>query len=197
MDGRGATSAVWPVMDSSTAGRLLVASPQIGDPNFHRTVVLVLQHDADGALGLILNRPSDTFVDEVLPAWADHVTAPGRVFVGGPVERSAAICLGLRRGGTEPPGWSQASGDFGTVDLDADPGALVAELCAIRVFAGYSGWGPSQLDGELEAGGWFVVPAREVDPFSDDPDDLWRQILARQDGRLKFVASFPEDPSTN
>jgi len=184
-------------MITPTAGRLLVASPQIGDPNFHRTVVLMLQHDAEGALGLVLNRPSDTFVDEVLPAWADSVAKPERVFVGGPVERSAAICLGRRRPGTVPAGWSQASGDLGTVDLDADPDETASDLAVMRVFAGYSGWGPGQLEGELDAGGWFVVAATDEDPFTADPDDLWRATLARQPSRLRMVASFPEDPSSN
>jgi putative transcriptional regulator len=178
-------------MEASVRGRLLVATPDLRDPNFSRTVVLVLEHSDEGALGVVLNRPVDLRVDEILPDWADQVSAPGCLFVGGPVSPSAAI--GLGRGPDLP---DVLFDGLGTVDLDRD-GAPVPHLSALRIFIGYAGWAPGQLGQELEAGGWLVLDLEPDDPFTADPSDLWVQVLRRQGGRTAMFALAPEDPSTN
>lgn len=180
-----------------TKGRLLVATPPLVDPNFDRTVVLMLEHNDDGALGLVLNRPSATAVGDVLPAWHGAVVAPPVVHYGGPVQPDGAIGL-ARLGAGAGPGeglFTPALGDLGTVDLDADPSQF--DLVAARVFAGYSGWGPGQLDGELDQRAWIVVPADAGDAFHPSPASLWRAVLARQGGRLAWLAGFPDDVRVN
>jgi putative transcriptional regulator len=181
----------------SVRGQLLVATPELQDPNFIRTVVLVLEHSPEGALGLVLNRPTDTLLSGSLPAWADLGAAPAVVYVGGPVQPEAAIGLGRRAGDTDPEGFAPLFGDLGTVDLERDPREVAPRVDAVRVYVGYSGWGPGQLDGELAADGWYVVDALPEDPWSSRPDSLWRGVLRRQSGPLRLVAGFPADPSMN
>jgi putative transcriptional regulator len=191
--------------EASLAGKLLVANPQLSDPNFDRTVVLVLVHGDDGALGVVLNRPSDTEVAAPLPGWADLVTPPAVLFVGGPVSHDSVICLARvpdparleARAGT-PDMWRSVAGDLGTLDLDVDP--VVAgdgTVTAMRIFAGYSGWAASQMEGELLAGGWWVLDAAAPDPFAADPGALWHDVLRRQPGELSLVAAYPPDPEVN
>jgi putative transcriptional regulator len=86
---------------------------------------------------------------------------------------------------------------LGTLDLERDPDDLAMGVEAIRVFAGYAGWGPGQLEREIEAGAWFIVPAEPGDVMSDDPEQLWKRVLRRQGGQLAVVATFPADPSLN
>ncbi len=185
------------------AGQLVVATPQLGDPNFARTVVLLLQADEDdGALGLVLNRPSGTDVGEVLPDWAPLAAGPPVVFTGGPVQPNAAICLGHGRlGGTQVGSFSVLEGvpgtSVGTVDLDASPDELVPAVSEVRVFAGYAGWGAGQLEAEVEEGAWWVLDALPADAFSDDPDALWSTVLRRQGPPIAFAASYPADPTLN
>ena len=185
------------------AGQLVVATPSLLDPNFARTVVLLLQADEDdGALGLVLNRPTGTEVAEVLPGWEPLVGAPPVVFVGGPVQPNAAICLGHGRpGGASLPAYSVLEGvpgtSVGTVDLDSEPQELVAAVSEVRVFAGYSGWGAGQLEAEVEEGAWWVLDALPVDAFSPEPDRLWGDVLRRQGPPIAFAASYPPDPSLN
>jgi len=195
----------------SLKGRLLVANPAMPDPNFHRTVVLLLAHQEDGALGVVLNRPSELEVDSPLPRWERLVADPPVVFVGGPVAPGAAICLArvpdppfTRRPGEDPPdapaglgGWVPLVGELGTLDLEGDPDELTIKVEAIRVFAGYAGWGPGQLEGEVDAGAWFVVSAEAADALAADPEALWKRVLRRQGGQLALVAAFPNDPNLN
>lgn len=177
-------------------GRLLVATPNLGDPNFERTVVLVLEHGDEGALGIVLNRPSQMDVAEPLPKWARAAAHPPVVFIGGPVAPSAAVCLArVVAGGAE--GWQGLLGPVGTMDLDADPDQAIPRLEHIRVFAGYAGWGPDQLESEIAAGGWFVVDADASDPLSSAPEDLWAAVLRRQRGTLALFAAYPPDPAMN
>jgi putative transcriptional regulator len=196
---------------TSFKGRLLVANPAMPDPNFHRTVVLLLAHQDDGALGVVLNRPSELDVDSPLPRWERLVADPAVVFVGGPVAPGAAICLarvpdpplaGLP--GEDPPdgpagmgGWVPLVGELGTLDLEGDPDDLTIKVEAIRVFAGYAGWGPGQLEGEVDAGAWFVVTADAADALAADPEALWKRVLRRQGGQLALVAAYPDEPSLN
>lgn len=184
-------------VDESLRGRLLVATPELQDPNFARTVVLVLEHGDEGALGLVLNRPTDTTIRDALPAWADLAAAPAVVFVGGPVQPQAAIGIARRADGGESDGYAPLFGDLGTVDLERDPAQIVPGVAAVRVYVGYSGWGPGQLDGELAADGWYVVNVAPDDAWTSRPDDLWRGVLRRQPGPLRLVAGFPDDPSMN
>lgn len=181
----------------SLRGRLLVSTPGLGDPNFDRSVVLLLEHDPDGALGVILNRPSTTAVGEVLPAWSDLTSEPPVVFAGGPVDSTAAICLGSTRPGAVNGAVQALTPTLGVVDLDGDPALLSADVAYVRVFAGYAGWGGGQLDAEVEAGGWFVLDCLPSDPFTASPLTLWRAVLRRQGGRLALASTYPGDPSHN
>lgn len=177
-------------------GRLLVATPPLVDPNFDRSVVLLLEHGDDGALGIVLNRPSDTALESVLPEWYQHASEPGVVFSGGPVAPEAVIALA--RGGTDATdGWVTVLGPVGTVDIGRDPDELGLQLDALRVFVGYAGWSPGQLESELEQDAWFVVRTESGDPFSPNPDRLWHEVLRRQRGRLAMFANYPEDPTEN
>jgi putative transcriptional regulator len=187
----------------STARRLLVSIPTLHDPNFFRSVVFMIEHTEEGALGLVLNQPTEARVDTVLESWAPYAAPPAVAFVGGPVQQHEAV-IGLARIGTVHTGgdeaWQPLIGRVGTVDLGRDPADARADIEAVRIFAGYSGWGPSQLEGELEAGGWFVVDARPDDLLTSDPASLWRTVLRRQGGDLAVSANYPargEGPAVN
>jgi putative transcriptional regulator len=177
----------------SLRGKLLVAAPPLVDPNFDRTVVLMLEHGEDGAIGIVLNRPSETELDDVFPEWRTVASPPGVVFIGGPVSPEAVIALG--RGGDEADGFVEINGDLGSVDLTRDP--LDVRLERLRVFAGYAGWAPGQLEQELEQGGWFVVATERADPFADEPEQLWRAVLRRQRNRVAVFANYPDEVSSN
>lgn len=189
------------------SGQLLVATPALTDPNFRGAVILLVEHDdQDGTFGVVLNRPSEVPVEDVLPAWAELADPPGVVFHGGPVALDSALCLaalqGARQSEGEPLGWrsladSSALTRIGLVDLDAPPEVLAAELCSLRVFAGYAGWGRGQLEQEIRQGAWYLVDVESDDPFVPEPGRLWRQVLRRQGGDLALVATFPEDPTLN
>jgi putative transcriptional regulator len=155
-------------------------------------VVFILDHTDDGALGVVLNRPSEVEVGDALPQWEVLATRPGVVFVGGPVQPEAVVALG--RGGEESS-QVQAVGDgVGIVDLRADPLGLLGQVGGLRLFAGYAGWGPGQLEDEISEGGWFVVDARPEDVFGERPDDLWLEVLERQGGVFRSVS---HDPTLN
>ena len=186
------------MVDPGLTGRLLVAAPMLRDPNFVRTVVLILDHSAQGALGLVLNRPTATAVDEPLPHWGDRAAEPSVVFAGGPVGVTSAICLARAvPDGLEADGWQPLFGRLGTLDVARDPDELTLPIEGLRLFAGYAGWGAGQVEGEIEAGAWFVVDAEPDDAFDADPVQLRRRILARQDGVLSALANFPADLSVN
>ena len=172
----------------SLAGNLLVATPALFDPNFYRTVVLLLQHDEDGCVGVVLNRPSDEPVGEHLPDWAGRVPDPGTVNYGGPVDPAVAIGLSLVGSGlpTGVPGLS-------LVDLTTSPDESTHP---VRIYSGYSGWGSDQLESEVAGGSWYVVQASPDDPFDAD-DGQWRRVLRRQSGFLSVVSTFPDDPDLN
>ena len=182
----------------SWAGRLLVATPLLAEETFSRTVVQLLQHDEeDGALGVVLNRPSRTPLSEVLPGWALLAPDPVTVFVGGPVQPSAAICLGrLASPAPEDPSYVVVPGApwLGTIDLDLDAADPVQE---VRVFAGYAGWSAGQLEDEVAEGAWWVCDALPNDCFASDPEQLWREVLRRQGMPLALVAQYPSDPALN
>jgi putative transcriptional regulator len=180
----------------SLRGRLLVAAPPLVDPNFDRTVVLVLEHGETGALGIVLNRPSTTALAEVFPEWDELVSPPGVAFAGGPVATDAVIAL-ARRDATPLEGFTEILDDLGTINLADDPLDVGGSLRSLRVFAGYAGWAPLQLEAELAEGAWFDVAMRPDDPFAATPERLWRDVLKRQRGRLSMFATYPEDASVN
>jgi putative transcriptional regulator len=182
---------------TGTTGRLLVAEPMLGDPNFDRTVVLVVQHTSEGALGLVLNRPTDVPVADALPQWGGVATDPGVLHVGGPVEEQSGWCLARAREPEGLVGFVPVVGDLGLVDLELDPDEVAASFHAVRLYAGYSGWGPGQLEHELAHDAWLVADAEPDDPFRPDGAGLWRRILARQGGPIARLAHFPPDPSLN
>jgi putative transcriptional regulator len=180
-----------------TKGQLLVATPPLVDPNFDRTVVFVVEHNEQGAFGLVLNRPTETQLAGVIPEWSASANWPSVMFVGGPVQTDAIIALGLRRGQREDAfGWVSVLDSLGTVDLARDP-VEVGAVDALRVFVGYSGWSPGQLDAELTARAWIVVDADLADPFTAEPEQLWRHVLGRQGGTLGWMRHFPDDVSVN
>ena len=182
---------------TATTGRLLVAGPTLGDPNFDRTVVLMIQHSSDGALGLVLNRPTEVPLAEALPGWGAVATDPSVLHVGGPVEEWSGWCLARAHQPEALVGFVPVVGDLGLVDLELDPLEVAASFHAVRLYAGYSGWGPGQLEHELAEDSWFVADAEPDDPFLPDGAALWRRILARQGGPLARLAHFPADPSLN
>jgi putative transcriptional regulator len=187
----------------SLTGRLLVATPVLADPNFRRTVILVVEHEAEeGTLGVVLNRPTGVPVDRVLDAWSELVTGPSVVFKGGPVAPNSALAIGFVPGDAEPLGWHALDGAaaisrLGLVDLDAPPDLLAPAINQLRVYAGYAGWAPGQLKSEIDEGAWYVVPAEPADAFAGDPGELWAGVLRRQGGEMAFTATFPDDPGLN
>ena len=172
-------------MTVSLRSRLLVASPALTDPNFYRSVVLLLDHDDDGALGVVLNRPTEVSVGEPLPGWDLLAAEPAVVFSGGPVQPVTAVGIGVTSEGV------------GTLDLNQDPLEAAREVDAIRVFSGYSGWSPGQLEGEIDEGSWIVVDAVPDDVMSEEPETLWEQVLARQPAPVKWLAKAPPHLSFN
>jgi putative transcriptional regulator len=175
----------------SLQGQLLISSPLLHDPNFRRTVVLMTHHDEDGAMGLVLSRPSELRVVEAVPELAELPGAGDLVYVGGPVQPEAVVVLLEHEEEPERP----IVGNVAFMPAEAD----VDELDAVRarVFAGYSGWGPGQLEGELEESSWIVVPAEPDDAFAEDPDELWRTVLHRKGGKFALIATMPFDPKLN
>jgi putative transcriptional regulator len=190
-----------PNVTGPGAGRLIVANPLLPDPNFDRTVVMLLAYGEEGALGVVLNRPSDTTLAAPLPRWEPLAASPAVVFVGGPVQHQAVICLGRALGhpaaAVPPQGWSAVLPDVGTIDLDLNPDELQASLSQVRVFAGYAGWTAGQLEAEIGAGAWWILDALPEDAFCDEPEELWKRVLRRQGGSLALVASYPDDPMFN
>ena len=177
---------------------LLVATPALLDPNFADTVVLLLDVDEDGALGVVLNRPTAVPVAEVLADWRDVVAEPEVLFHGGPVSTEGALAVGLlRRPDDAPVGFREVFGQLGIVDLDTPVELVDGTLEGMRIFAGYAGWGAEQLVGEIEEGSWYVVPAPPPDAFRSDTDDLWRDVLRRQPGELAWHSTRPVDPELN
>ena len=184
---------------ASTKGRLLLATPPMDDPNFDRTVVYMLEHRDDGALGVVINRPTDETLQEPLERWSELQAPPESLFLGGPVEPDALIALALANQPVteETDELSPVSGRVASADLTSDPAFVAAVASSVRVFRGYSGWGPGQLEGEIESGGWLVLDAEPTDVFAHDPEALWRDVLRRQGGRLAWLATAPDDLSAN
>jgi putative transcriptional regulator len=181
-------------------GALLVAAPKLLDSNFRRTVVYIIDHRGEGSLGVVLNRPSEIAVHDVLPTWGPHVTKPQAVFVGGPVEQKTALCLAALRTGEDvgqTDGVVAVRGPVAMVDLDSDPEVLAPKVRGLRVFAGYAGWDSNQLADEIERGDWFVVAGLPGDVLVPSGVDLWSRVLRRQGMPLALNATHPGDVLRN
>jgi putative transcriptional regulator len=186
------------VEDRPAAGRLLVATPSLVDPNFANAVVLLLDHDGDGSLGVVLNRPSAITVAAVLPDWAGSVDPPEVLFEGGPVSTDAALAVALvPDSGSDPIGFRRLFDRTGIIDLDTPPEVLAPAITRMRVFAGYAGWGSGQLQSEIDEGSWYVVDSTAHDIFDAAPGGLWSAVLRRQPGSLAWVSTRPADPTLN
>ena len=183
-------------MAESLRGKLLVASPTLLDPNFARTVVLIAEHTEEGAMGLVLNRPAASTVSEAVPDLAWLTGDEEQVYVGGPVAETAVIVLAE----FDRPDMAGAlvEGDLGFIGTEADdPDVLEGAIRRARVFAGHAGWGPGQLEGELEEEAWIVEPPRREELFFEDPEGLWGSVLGRKGGRYTLLGRMPPDPSMN
>ena len=183
-------------------GQLLLAAPSLGEP-FEHAVILLVEHDESGSLGVVLNQPSTLAVSEVLPQWRSVVSGEQVVFSGGPVGMDSALALAAVRGEAEPAGFRRVSGGIGVgiglIDLDADPDLMAVHVDAMRVFAGYAGWAPAQLQGELDEGSWVVVDPTDpsVDPFELPVARQWAILVARQPGTVGWWVHCPRDPRLN
>jgi putative transcriptional regulator len=179
-------------------GRLLVATPVLRSSPFERRVVLLLDHDADGSLGVVLNDPLEVPVHSVLPSWAQSVSAPDVLFGGGPVSTDAALAVGvLAAESLEPLGWRSMYERVGLIDLDAPHEVIDSAVIGLRVFAGYAGWSAGQLEDEVEEGCWLVVDALQQDLLDGSPHDLWSRVLRRQPDETRLLATYPADPTAN
>jgi putative transcriptional regulator len=181
-------------------GSLLVAAPSLTDSNFRRTVVYVIDHRGEGTLGVVLNRPSEVAVHDVLPNWGPHVSRPQAIYIGGPVEQKTALCLAALRTGEDLAAMEGVVGVHGPValiDLDADPDVLIAKVRGLRVFAGYAGWGERHLAGEIDRGDWIVVPGLPDDVLTPAGVDLWGRVLRRQGMPTALLATYPMDVHRN
>ncbi|MDX6729101.1 MAG: putative transcriptional regulator [Baekduia sp.] len=176
-------------------GQLLVASPTMADPNFARTVIAIANHDEDGALGIVLNRPSDTEVVEAVPELEGVVDGNEVVFVGGPVQPASIVVLAEFEDPAEAA--FLVVGGIGLVSDRTGLERLDTVTARRRIFAGYAGWGPGQLESELEREDWIIEPALPEDVFSEAPVELWAQVLDRKGGQFRLLARMPADPSVN
>ncbi|WP_439957336.1 YqgE/AlgH family protein [Nocardia inohanensis] len=180
-------------------GTLLVSATDLTEPAFRRSVVYIIEHNDAGSLGVVLNRPSETPVEDVLPNWADLAAEPDVLFLGGPVKRDAALCLATVKVGTSfqgTKGLRRVDGRVALVDLDSDPERIAPLIEGLRVFAGYAGWTFGQLEGEMDRGDWIVLSALPTDPLAGRTD-LWAQVLRRQPLPLSLLATHPIELERN
>jgi putative transcriptional regulator len=180
----------------SLRGQLLVAGPTLLDPNFHRTVVLIVEHDDEaGAMGLVLNRCSPIPARQAIPELGDALEDEDRLWMGGPVQTTSVVVLADFEGTAMPS--MAVHGDLGLVLPEADLEEVGSEVRRARAFLGYAGWGPGQLEAELARDDWIVAELAPEDAFTEDPDRLWSQVLGRKGGRYALLATMPPDPSVN
>lgn len=182
------------------AGTLLLANTDLLEPTFRRSVIYIVEHNDDGTLGVVLNRPSETAVYNVLPQWAKLAAKPKTMFIGGPVKRDSALCLATLRVGFDAasvPGLRHVQGRIVMVDLDADPDLVEAAVEGVRIYAGYSGWSMGQLDGEIERDDWIVLSGLPSDVLVQPRVDLWARVLRRQPLPMSLLATHPIDVNRN
>lgn len=191
-------------MLASLAGRLLVATPLLEDPNFSRTVVFICSHNEEGALGLVLNRPLGEPVAQHLPEWGARAVEPAVFFAGGPVQRHIVMGLGRDRDIVDAGWWTRVTPEIGLIDLRFAPNEELRRhdgmIEAARLFVGYAGWGGGQLEAEIQQEAWFVVAARASDVFAVHPETMWSDVLRRQRGPkrgLRLFANYPRESRWN
>lgn len=178
-------------------GDLLVSTVTARD-YFQGTVILLLDSDENGDMGVVLNRYSPMALEMALPDWSLAVSAPELLFEGGPCEQDSAICLAeLPVGMDEPIGWTRLFGDLGAVDMALPVDLVIGCYDKIRVFAGYAGWGKSQLQAEITRGDWIVTTATAADVFACQPERLWRETLRRIPGEASFFSAWTPTPTFN
>jgi putative transcriptional regulator len=173
----------------SLRGKLLIASPSLVDPNFARSVVLITEHGDEGAMGIVLNRPTETSVDDAVPELSSIAGGEEPIYVGGPVATGSVLAVAE----LDDPG-DASELLFGAIGFVQEPDVPVVRG---RVFLGYAGWSAGQLESELEEESWLVLPAEADDLFSNDPDGLWSSVLRRQGGPYALLSLMPPDPSLN
>lgn len=178
----------------SLRGQLLVAGPALVDPNFRRTVVLIGEHGEEGAMGIVLNRVSGVLVEDAVPPMSALAGPEEPVYLGGPVQPQAVLVLADF---ADPDAANVLVETAGFLPGEIDDVSELGELERIRVFAGYAGWAPGQLEGELAEGSWIVLDARASDIFTDKPDQLWAEVLRRGGPAHAVLALLPEDPRVN
>lgn len=179
-------------------GTLLVAGVELSDGIFDGAVILLLDVDASGALGVVLNSYTEVDLASVLPGWDALTTWPHRLFDGGPVSQEGAICLAAPVHPTEePPGWRNLFDRVGLLHLETPIELAAGAYRDLRIFAGYAGWAPGQLQGEVAQGMWHPVHGRHADVFDPDPESLWRRVLARQGGQLGWLSTWTPTPELN
>ena len=182
------------------AGSLLIAAPDMPDPNFTRAIVYLIEHDHTGSLGVVITRRGETEVASILPAWADVCASPAVFHIGGPVKPDTGIALAVLSAGTDGSydvGLQQIEGRVHVVDLDSDPAQLRDRCDGMRVFVGYTGWAPGQLQGELDRGDWYVAPSLPTDLLAPARVDIWGEVLRRQDMPLPLYATYTGDGEVN
>ena len=168
----------------------------MGDDNFNRAVVFVIAHGEEGAIGLVLNQPTQERLGSLLPHWENNNFQDSTVFCGGPVETNSTMGLGRFVGEAEE-GTTFILANIGVIDLKIDPKELPSSLVNLRPYVGYSGWGPMQLEAELAANAWFVVDVDPQDMFREKTEDLWSMVLRRQTGTMSWLSNYPPDPRMN
>ncbi|KNA91041.1 MULTISPECIES: YqgE/AlgH family protein [Gordonia] len=186
--------------NSVRAGTLLLASTDLTEPTFARSVIYIIEHNDGGSLGVILNRMSQTAVHNILPQWTDLAASPQALFIGGPVKQDAALCLGVTKHGVDIEGIEglrPVDGRVVLVDLDADQELLAEFFEGVRIFAGYAGWGIGQLDAELAQDSWLLASALPRDLLAPPTVDVWADVLRRQPWPMPLLATFPIDVDQN
>lgn len=179
-------------------GTLLVAGVELTDGVFDGTVLLLLDVDDSGALGVVLNNFSPLELADVLPGWQEMASWPAQLYDGGPVSPEGAICLATPADANEePPGWRPVFDRVGLLHLDTPLELVAGAYDDLRIFAGYAGWAPGQLQGEVDQGMWHPVVAQSRDVYDPDPDSLWRRVLMRQGGQLGWLATWTPTPELN
>jgi len=179
----------------SFRGKLLLATPELIDSNFFRSVILVLEHSNEGAIGVVLNRQSDLYSVDVLPKWGESKDSSLLLHWGGPVEEESLLALGLYDENAKDE-IIEGIGCIKVLNLNPETLDMTSVLNA-RLYSGYAGWSAGQLSTEISNGGWIVAELTDTDPFVNDPGDLWSMVLARQKGFISKLAQYPDDPRMN
>lgn len=182
-------------------GRLLVAMPALGDPNFDHTIVMIVGGYEDGYQGVIINESTHEDVMSTVPDWWQLAAVPRAIHRGGPCDSELVLCLAIGRHdldivGVEPV-YRFASQTVYRLEGAVDPDATIGKLAGVRMFRGYAGWSAEQLETEIAEGAWLCVPSEPTDVITAQPARLWREVLERQAGPAAFLRTCPANPERN